>query len=429
MDYAQLLRDFMLRSLSNIPASLRRKLLEADLRPECTAGLLRTLRGFQNLEPWALRLFDASGKYPTGLFEGAHVDMGAFDECIRTAVRDGFGNVLSQGQYCNLLVYVNNGTAIEEMFQSFSDVLHPRLHYFKSYFSYTKFPVGRLGVCSLSDCSQQDLQTLFAKGVLFELVTAFSAISNTRFLLKVADKTKPDQFALQFLHGMRFYSVVHIAMGHCGSVMSDTWTSIPLFFIIMCLYSLEPFVDGPNTKAFFENLHHEVSYHWWHWLLQIRNFYGITAKRLQQAAWYGSVACALFCVFVKFAWYTSLNPVSRGVTLLAAFFDRILWTIFLAWTTFACCTGRGGILTKLLSWNAYVPLSKLSFGVYLIHVPFLQLLYHASRERRFWSVFNQAGTLLGDAGSNGPMPPKPPSALGIIPGYPEMGTGLGALSR
>ncbi|XP_049271195.1 nose resistant to fluoxetine protein 6 [Rhipicephalus sanguineus] len=225
----------------------------------------------------------------------------------------------------------------------------------------------------------------------------------------------------------------------------------------MCLYALEPLVDGPNTKAFFQNLHEEASSHWWHLVLQIRNFYRITgkdvlphtwylsadfqlfvisllvllifkrlmlrtldeyyirpyyhavcyfggcmtcltvddfreskiSKRLQQVGWCVSVACMFFCVFVKFAWYTSLNPVPMGVALFAAFFDRILWTLFLAWITLACCSGRGGVLTKLLSWNAYVPLSKLSFGVYLIHVPFLQLWFHSSRERRYWSVFNQ----------------------------------------
>nr|XP_054931451.1 uncharacterized protein LOC129386951 [Dermacentor andersoni] len=65
------------------------------------------------------------------------------------------------------------------------------------------------------------------------------------------------------------------------------------------------------------------------------------SKRFQQVCWYGSVACCLFCVFVKFAWYRSPNPVSMGVALLAAFLDRILWTLFLVWITLACSTGRG----------------------------------------------------------------------------------------
>ncbi|XP_049518906.1 uncharacterized protein LOC125943555 [Dermacentor silvarum] len=281
-DYAQVTRELIARVIANVPTSLRRKLLEADVRLECAVGLLRTVRGFQNLEPWALKLFDASGKYPTGLFEGTRADLGAFDECLRTVVRDSYGNMLSRGQYCNLMIYVTNGSAVEEIFRSFSDVLHPRLQYFRKYFTYTKLPMGRLAICSLDDCNQQDMQALVAtvtppfirievsdcvtgepepwsrreigiwiflgflliavaagtyvdcfmnrvpkseknRSALLEFITAFSATSNTRVLLKVADKNKPDHYALKFLHGMRFYAIVHIALGHCGAVMSDTW--------------------------------------------------------------------------------------------------------------------------------------------------------------------------------------------------------------
>ncbi|KAH8038543.1 hypothetical protein HPB51_001807 [Rhipicephalus microplus] len=276
IDYAQLLHGLMSQVLSSIPASLRRKFLEAEVRPECTAGLLRALRGFQNLEPWAIRLFDASGKYPTGLFEGSHVDMGAFDECLRTVVRDDFGNVLSQGQYCNLLIYVNNGTAFEEMLESFSEILHPR----RTQASLGTDSAGgkatsahalliRLGTLLVSkeyfvthQCSSRALRmrrsgdghrvasrsknwltslsfrlnflpppygsrvvdrSVILSGALVHFITAFSATSNTRCLLKAGDRAKPDHYALQFLHGMRFFGIVHIVMGHCGSVMSDTW--------------------------------------------------------------------------------------------------------------------------------------------------------------------------------------------------------------
>ncbi|KAL3227650.1 hypothetical protein MRX96_048694 [Rhipicephalus microplus] len=643
-DYVQLLRGLVNQVLSRMSTSLLRKLLKKDVRPECTAGLLRTLRGFWKLEPWALRLFDASGKYPTGLLEGTHVDLGAFDECLHTIVHDDFGNVTSQGQYCNLLIYINNSTAFDEGLESFSDVLHPALKDLSKYFSDMNFPVLRLAICLLSDCNQRDLQTIVMKVtpsflrlqvsncvtekrepwnktklgtvallcILFitviaatcvdcfanrdpkgreirsglsEFVTAFSATSNTRLLLKVADKAKPDHYDLQFLHGIRFYSIVHIVMGHCSSIVSDIWsgminsyifskswsamilaagfstvdtfffsqvrrydvmvtsgfflcftvtkqkengpivfivgvtrrlirTCVPLFFLILCLYGLEAFVNGPTMKTFFENLRNEVSSHWWQLLLQTRNFYPTVGKnpiphawylsadfqlfivslltllvlrrrrktlvltafaflsllscaggvcvvaslklppfmifpgpspdvmmrtadeyyirpyyhavcyfggcitylikedfrearickvlaklctlgsdRLLQAGWCGCVTCGLFCVFVKFAWVTSFDAVPQGVTLSAAFFDRILWTLFLAWITLACSTGRGGVLTQLLSWNAYVPLSKLSFGVYLIHVPFLNILFDGSRERMYWSMFNQV-TLL-----------------------------------
>ncbi|KAH6934101.1 hypothetical protein HPB50_020039 [Hyalomma asiaticum] len=99
VDYGQVLRDVLVSGLSKVPRSLVSKLLAADVRFECSASFLRTMRAFQNLEPWALRLMDATGKYPTGAFESSRVDMGAFDQCLETAVRDRNGNVLSRGQW------------------------------------------------------------------------------------------------------------------------------------------------------------------------------------------------------------------------------------------------------------------------------------------------------------------------------------------
>ncbi|KAH7960477.1 hypothetical protein HPB49_020148 [Dermacentor silvarum] len=113
------------------------------------------------------------------------------------------------------------------------------------------------------------------------------------------------------------------------------------------------------------------------------------SKNLQLAGWYACACCGLFCVLVKFPWYLSHKPTSESVDLFLAFFDRILWSLFLAWIVLMCATGRGGTLTKFLSCNAFVPLSKLSYGVYLIHWPFIELMIHSSRERVYWSVFNQ----------------------------------------
>ncbi|KAH6934660.1 hypothetical protein HPB50_026721 [Hyalomma asiaticum] len=112
------------------------------------------------------------------------------------------------------------------------------------------------------------------------------------------------------------------------------------------------------------------------------------SKTVQVIGWGVSMVCALLCVFVKLAWYRSMNPTSEAVKLLAAFLDRMLWAVSLSWITLACSSGRGGFVGKFLSWNAFVPLSKLSYGVYLIHLPFIELLLHASRERVYWSIFN-----------------------------------------
>ncbi|KAL1479932.1 hypothetical protein MTO96_034765 [Rhipicephalus appendiculatus] len=60
-------------------------------------------------------------------------------------------------------------------------------------------------------------------GALIAVATAFSAAANTRALLKVADKADADHYQLQFLHGLRFFSLAYIVMGHSYQTMSDTW--------------------------------------------------------------------------------------------------------------------------------------------------------------------------------------------------------------
>ncbi|KAH7958548.1 hypothetical protein HPB49_002533 [Dermacentor silvarum] len=174
IDFAQVARDVVAAGLSKVPRSLMRKLLQADVRSECSTALLRTMRAFQNLEPWVLRLFDATGKCPTGFFDASSADLGAFDECLETVVRDRYGNVLSRGQYCNMLVHIKNATEMKGMMNSISDVLHPRLRYFSEQGFPKESPIARLGLCFIEDCNEHDLQVLVNSARLLNLFIATS---------------------------------------------------------------------------------------------------------------------------------------------------------------------------------------------------------------------------------------------------------------
>ncbi|KAL1424904.1 hypothetical protein MTO96_019766 [Rhipicephalus appendiculatus] len=273
-----------------MPASLISRLLKAKIGLQCRAGLMRTLSAFHNLRPWALKLFDASGKLPTGLFQGSRADLGAFDECLELVVRDDQGNQVTRGQYCNVLVYNNNATAAERTIESFSSVLHPKLLQFKSYFTVEEIAIVRIGICFIEECTQADLQSIIDTGALLELAAAFSITSNTRELKKVTNKVSEEECNLQFLHGVRFFCIVHVALGHFHTTLSDTWarplsyfvacgnwpsmitaagfnsvgtffflrTCIPLFFVVMCLYLVPRFVIGPDTKAYFRDFYGDV---------------------------------------------------------------------------------------------------------------------------------------------------------------------------
>ncbi|XP_065299086.1 nose resistant to fluoxetine protein 6-like isoform X3 [Dermacentor albipictus] len=556
-DYMSMLRGALARGFASIPASVKFQLLKADVSRECQVGLLRSLRGFLKLDPWALRLFDASGKYPTGLLQGSRADMGAFDECLETEAHDKSGNVFTRGQYCNFVAYIKNSTAAKGTIEALSNVLHPKFQYFKDISTLVDGPFVRLGICFIDLCGQDDLQVLVdsLKLSIIHLevsncvtagpepwTTAQIAITSCLGVLLVIiifattmdymAKTSPEnnkkrtRLLNMFISSDKWTHMISAAASNsagtffflsgfllCFTTSRQTGNGLvvfatdvakrlirfclPLFFIIICLYLLPHLVTGPNARAFFQKFSDEVSNHWWQLLLQIRNFYEITiwdvlphtwylsadfqlflvalptllilrgrkmalvavfsvlsvlscaigtlgvarsnllpfmifpgpdvnllektygdyyirpyyhgvcyfsgcmtfilmkdfrkrniSKSMQLAGWCVSVTCGLTSVFGKLAWYRSPNPTSEAVTLLAAFFDRILWSIFVTWMTLACFSGRAGFVGKFLSWKAFVPLSKLSFGVYLIHLPFMQLMLHASRERVLWSHFN-----------------------------------------
>ncbi|XP_070385945.1 nose resistant to fluoxetine protein 6-like isoform X2 [Dermacentor albipictus] len=273
--------------------------------------------------------------------------------------------------------------------------------------------------------------------------------------------------------------------------------TIPMFFMIMCIYLLPLIASGPNSKEFYDRFYTEVRDHWWHLLVQIRNwrsqdfdvatmahlwylsvdyqlfivalvviqtfrrkkwlvafiFAGLSllccgiasweiygthmlpfivslypsykvvldtttyyyelpfyhavcffsgcitftlveqygkakiSKMIQALLWCTALFCGLCCLFMKLAWNRSEERRTETIRMFAAFSDRILWSICMAWFSFACITGRGGIVNGFLSWKGFAPLGRLSFGVYLIHVPFYHVMNRISRERRFYSHF------------------------------------------
>ncbi|KAH7980628.1 hypothetical protein HPB49_017746 [Dermacentor silvarum] len=158
--YVQMLKEWIANAMDRTPPTLMRRLLEADVTTECSLGLLKMMRGVRNLEPWALRLIDASGKYPTGAFQLSRADLGAFDECVETVLFNDYGEETARGQYCNLIVYPGNKTNLDDLISLAMQFTHPRLGKFTNGIYELRVPLLYLGVCTLSNCNQEELQKL-----------------------------------------------------------------------------------------------------------------------------------------------------------------------------------------------------------------------------------------------------------------------------
>ncbi|XP_077486043.1 nose resistant to fluoxetine protein 6-like [Amblyomma americanum] len=107
----------------------------------------------------------------------------------------------------------------------------------------------------------------------------------------------------------------------------------------------------------------------------------------QAACWCVALFCGLFCLFVRHAWYSRDGRAPEPTRMFYAFADRILWSVCLAWFVFACTTRKAEPLRCMLSWQGLLPLSRLSFGVYLLHSPIQMLSFHIARERTFFSHY------------------------------------------
>ncbi|XP_065348117.1 nose resistant to fluoxetine protein 6-like [Cloeon dipterum] len=74
----------------------------------------------------------------------------------------------------------------------------------------------------------------------------------------------------------------------------------------------------------------------------------------------------------------------------AAFYaslHRFGWAVGLSWIVWACVNGYGGPVNSILSWKYFLPLSKLSYCAFLVHID--EIFYHIAlnRTETFFSIF------------------------------------------
>ncbi|KAG0428033.1 hypothetical protein HPB47_024965, partial [Ixodes persulcatus] len=232
-----------------------------------------------------MRMFDASGKYPTGMLQGTQADIGAYDECIETVIRDDFGRERVRGQYCSVhAVSRPNDTSMADGILKVAMISHRRVAEGIKFADHEKVAGIRLGICVPADCSRDDIQELanalvqgifkvnvqycvtdqstpmnniqigvivylaligmvMALGTSLDLylscqqdrkykasawiqsLLAFSVMANHRLLFAPAKDA--DAMTFRFLHGLRFLSIFWIALGH-AYIPLDMIVSRPL---------------------------------------------------------------------------------------------------------------------------------------------------------------------------------------------------------
>lgn len=90
------------------------------------------------------------------------------------------------------------------------------------------------------------------------------------------------------------------------------------------------------------------------------------------------------------------DPITDIESALYNGFARTVWAVTLAWLTFACTEGYASLLNKFLSMRLLIPLSRVTYGVYLVH-PVLMAHFYGTRENVFdYSLYIMIYMVIGN---------------------------------
>ena len=78
------------------------------------------------------------------------------------------------------------------------------------------------------------------------------------------------------------------------------------------------------------------------------------------------------CVYGIAAYYPwSRNEPSLPELVIYNGFNRLAWSCAVSWVIVACMKRKGGPVNEFLSWSGFVPLARMSYVMYLIHMTVL----------------------------------------------------------
>lgn len=113
------------------------------------------------------------------------------------------------------------------------------------------------------------------------------------------------------------------------------------------------------------------------------------SRKVQSAAWVLAVTVSLAALLGVRSWFEGRQP-QRLESAIYGGMHRVSWGLSVGWVMYACATGRGGFVTKILAWPIMYPLGRLSFSVYLVHILLMAINAILSRENITQQPFLQA---------------------------------------
>lgn len=91
------------------------------------------------------------------------------------------------------------------------------------------------------------------------------------------------------------------------------------------------------------------------------------------SGWILSITAMIIVIFANYPLQQQDQNISPVVYGLYDAISRLAWSIALCYIIFACVCGSGGVVNRFLSHPFWLPLSRLSYAIYLLH-PFVIIM-------------------------------------------------------
>ncbi|XP_078618496.1 nose resistant to fluoxetine protein 6-like [Branchiostoma floridae x Branchiostoma japonicum] len=105
----------------------------------------------------------------------------------------------------------------------------------------------------------------------------------------------------------------------------------------------------------------------------------MTLSLLMPIGWLVAAASAMAVLYSTYGQYSGTTFQTESENVLYLTVHRTVWAMAVGWMVVACYYGYGGVVDIILSWDAWVPLSRLTYCAYLVHI-LVMYAVHLTRE-------------------------------------------------
>lgn len=105
-------------------------------------------------------------------------------------------------------------------------------------------------------------------------------------------------------------------------------------------------------------------------------------------AWVVALALMALCLLANYPFWQKDSQATPLVYALYTSLSRIGWALALAYVIYACVHGYGGPVNWFLSLSFWLPLSRLSYSIYILHFPVIFIIMASAQTPYYLTEFS-----------------------------------------